>query len=258
MKKIDFTNPGGLELFINDVQYIYNSLREGLLGSCSWMKQITDPVIISGIVVTEGGGLYSHTEGWIYYNSDLYYVAAVAGQPLAGGTNYIVEFASKNLPGGLRLCEDNSPAEVWVEDFARIKRGSAGTLLNDCLRYNEALITALTEGAWITIGSGGGAPAYSTGWFGTLKFKLNRFGELEFFGNAENLNLNVGNEQVAILPVGYRPSIDMELVVSGKEAGNPAVMLIRVLTNGSIQLAVPSYGTAKNMYLNPVRLRLAP
>ena len=258
MKKLDYSNPGGLEFFIQNLQFTFESNREALEGAFSWLEGLNaDPIIVSGIVISEAGGNYTHTAGWLYYQGEFVRVDALTVPAAISAADYYVSFEDKVLPEGSQVCEDSSPADCHIDRIAKITRGAIGIKYSDCIRWNKALIAALTEEPWIVVGGGGGAPNYSAGWSGTLNFKLNRFGELEFFGYAENAALNVTNEQIMVLPLAYRPSADIHLVVGGLENAGAAPIMLKIMTTGSVILTAPIYGTSKKIYLAPVRLRLA-
>lgn len=258
MKKLDFVNPGGLEIYAQNMQFSFDALREALEGSASWLDGLSlNPIILSGIVIAEGGGNYTHTAGWIWYQGELIRVPALTVPQAISSVDYIVTLEDKVLPEGTQVAEDLSSQDCHLERTAKITRGAVGIRFEDCLFWNEAMIAALKEEAWVLVGGGGTAPNYSAGWSGTLKFKLNRFGEVEFFGYAENAALNVTNEQIMLLPVAYRPTADIHIVVGGLENAGAAPIMIKITTTGSVILTAPIYGTSKKLYFAPIRFRLS-
>lgn len=258
MKTIDFSNPGGLDFGINDVQFIYNALREAIIGSASWLDGLSDVVIISGCVITEDSGNYTHTAGWIYQAGELYLVPALdTPTPLAGGLNYVFNYVENEaIEEGSQIAEDSSPADTWLVNYATIIRSDSTSHQHlDSKRIGEMFKAAMQESEWR-------AASTENSWAGTnFKYKLDRFGEVIMSGRVDHAALGAGQTTITTLSEEYRPSENKEFIVSGydKAGGSDPHDFVKIIvaTDGKVSISTNVFGAApKRAYMHTIHYRI--
>ncbi len=223
----DPTKFQGLDFLQQALLEMADALSRSLVSSLSvptWLYESTTPI----------GGM-TYTTGYVYYNGEVFYVPtfnsgpAPFGMKLAASLNYNPTDASPNqlttLSDGSNVSIHNQrtitvtwssssgsfpDVDTWIYTQVAQNTSAITTLNSDITTINSQLASLLTVTP-IVVNSGGGAPPFTSGFTGTVKFWKDGAGFVHMWG-ASTFNIPYGqNDSVAIfvLPAGYRPAIDL-------------------------------------------------
>lgn len=248
MDKLSLTNAGGHPITLDDLAFLYRATEEAMQGLTSFLNVAGNQVtILSGCVITEGGGNFTHTAGFVMLGNEVFYVPAkVVGSavPALVGNYYF----HINETITTKTYKNGAVVNTRFRRIASILATTASVydLTNARRLREESLLTDLP--AWITVGSGG-APAFNAGWSGTLKFRFNKgMSQVEFDGECTHAAMGAGNRTIFTLPVGSRPLVDTFFTVACLDNGVDAVLILKITAaSGDVVVVLGANGVSKTI-----------
>lgn len=124
--------------------------------------------------------------------------------------------------------------------------GAYVVLVSDGTNWN--IVAGAQDSGWITVGSGGTAPAFQNGWGNTASFQVNQFrkiGTIVYIRGAPNGG--TGGVAMFTLPAGYRPtSANGNIITPALNAASPSCYV--QVTNAGAVIGVSS--GAANFHYN--------
>lgn len=243
MNRNDFSNVGGHPLTLTDIKYVRDVLNEFAEGSLSHLLGLTgnDVVILSGCIITEAGGNFTHTEGFVWITGELYYVAAkVVGTPI--NTFYEFNVAETVDPAGTKTYYGGGMKDTRFTRTCTIVAagvGSATTLSDDSRLYNPRRVVGDP-----------GEPAYSTTWGGIAQVRR-IMGRVEIEGQASIASMGGTDRVIWVLDLPDWPPQDKHFIVKGLDNGVDAAIMIKVDSGtGEVSVVGGATGVSKTVYLN--------
>jgi hypothetical protein len=218
----------------------------------------------------QGPGGYNFTQGAVLFNGELLYSPAAFvttfGNPIvkfyANINDYYdptldpIQFSDNtfhycNRYRTVTISKDNPtvPSGQYLflgtgptfSDGNMYKLQSISTQIASVTASLQTQIDNQAFGAWIQVGSGGGAPSYTANWtndgsvYGNLRFTKNGAGTIVYISGAVRATGSV-SATIFTLPVGYRPAIDMRFPVTVYDGSSTtAPDYIQILTSGVVQ-----------------------
>lgn len=258
MDKLSLTNAGGHPITLDDLAFLYRAIEEAMQGLTSFLNVAgNQTTILSGCEITEGGGNFTYTAGFIMLGNEVFYVPAkVVGTPVPGVPgNYYVHIdetitAKTYKNGAVVNTRFRRTASILATTF------SVYDLTNAKRLREENLLTL--GAAWITVGGGGGAPAYAAGWSGTMAFRFNKAtNKVEFDGASAHAAMGAGNRTIFQLPASHRPAVDTYFTVACLDNAVDTVLILKVESaTGDVIVVGGTNGVSKDIRGNQVNYYL--
>lgn len=129
MNKVDFTQPGGMPLFLEGLDFSQKAARDTFYAMLSmYGLNTTDGFIISGCVATgDNTSGYNITEGYIAVGGEILKVDAHTVGALGIDTHYYWAIAESNDPLGALTFADTSVKNVYKVRKAIVTKGIFGS-----------------------------------------------------------------------------------------------------------------------------------
>jgi hypothetical protein len=249
MNRQTLSTNGGHPLTGDDLQYNINNIVANTVGVMSWLKGLTsnDIVILSGCVITESVGSYTHTEGYIWYNGEVLYVPAkVVASGIAVGPpdpTYSLAVVETTDATGTKVYKNLASVDTRFTRVGRIDSviGVVATTFTNH-NYWEAIRRDVGTGV---------EPAYSAGWSGTVNVRK-KLGKIEFDGSAAIASMGGGDRVIWNLAAADRPATDKHFVIKGLDNSVDAVIMIDVTSGGDVRVIGGATGVPKTVNLNSI------
>jgi hypothetical protein len=257
MNRQDLNTVGGHPLTLNDLQYNIDNLVSNSLGSMSFLQPYTvnEVVILSGCVITEGGGNFTHTFGYVWIAGEVYYVPAkVVATPIAVGTpTYNFTVAETVDPQGTKTYYGGGSVDTRFTRSCTIDsvNGSTATTFTDANRISN-ILSQNFETEWRAVGAVG-EPAYQNAWAGSAKIRKTKTGRMQIHGAVVHAGMAGTQRTIWTLALADRPIFDKYFSVPGLEAGTGAnIMILVEAATGDVKVFAGTLTTSKTVYLNAI------
>lgn len=228
---------GGHPLTGDDFEYIQFANRDAIAGSLSYLRGQTadDLVVLNGCNVSVVGSNYTYTDGYIWYNGEVYYVPAQpVPQAMVVGGDHVFSIVSTNNATGIDTYQNGTIVNTWEDRTAVILHNTSGSNVYNAQILFKYVISQIVDQAalfaklsdltpfaqksidtWHVIGAGG-QPAYGSTW-GAIAGKDSRFIKDDVGGVSVRLNATTTGVApggvIFVLPVGYRPVTQVTMIV---------------------------------------------
>lgn len=117
MNKLKTTNTGGMPIVLDDLRWLESAEREALVGVIKTLISYDiNAAIISGcdVVDTEQGDMWSCSEGFIFFNNEIFFVPEqLVFNDGNIGNLYFAEDISYESPAGLKTFNNAVPHETY-------------------------------------------------------------------------------------------------------------------------------------------------
>jgi hypothetical protein len=251
MNRFDIQN-GGHPLSGDDLKYFQTAVKDTFKGSmeCLRGKGPNDVVILNGCVISEGGGNFTHTEGYVWIDGEIYFVPA---KVLATPIDTLYSFTVTETVDKVKVYKNASSVNVRFKRICIIQSLNVGTptSFTDDNRI-ENLLVFNQKTAWRSVGAMG-EPAYEASWSGSAKVRMNKLGKIELGGSATITSMGGTDREIWILDAGDRPLTDKHFVVKGIDNGTDAPILISIIAStGEVKIIGGATSVGKTVYLNPI------
>jgi hypothetical protein len=137
MNIFDISHTGGHPLTGDDITFLQNALREGIMSTMQ--DQVNTPVVLSGCVFTNPTtGLWNWTAGFVYYNGQIYNLAS--GTATITGLQYLNwAFAQSNLSAGDAVYENGATQHTWIANVASVVVNTTANDMRATVKYPKAI-----------------------------------------------------------------------------------------------------------------------
>jgi hypothetical protein len=245
MNKLNIPN-GGMPLDGDDFEWVHSGLLEAFKGVLHpFLAKYSGNAILSGCVVSFGGGLASVTEGWVAINYEVCFCPAqtVAVASLAASS---LKIAQTYDVSGLEVFADSVARDTYLRRRAAISDGLSGSneiVLDAPARFTgEISITSFLNSWVVDTGS-------------AVKARIfNGIVSLEGVLTGGNTNLSIFN-----LPAGFRPSAIRRSLALNSFDLNPTIT-VSIFTDGDIVVyndgGEVAYSSGQKLYLDTIQFRL--
>lgn len=240
MNRQDLSNVGGHPLTLNDLSFALLAQQDENKGSLSFLKGLcpSDVVVLSGCVITIAGPNFTHTDGYVWLNNEVFYVPANA---VPRATNLTFEFnivETVDATGTKTYYGGGAPHQTRFVRTCTIDANNAGTLytFTDDNYYTPKWTVA----------------TYASGWGGTVRYRK-RLGLVELDLSATIAAMGAGQRAIFTLPPAHYPSVDKFFPVYGLDNAVDATIFIKVSSaTGIVSVLGGATAVSKTVYLRPV------
>lgn len=238
MNKLSILGNGGHPITQNDLQFIFDSLSDNSKYCMSFLKGMTgnDIVVLWGCEITEGGGNFTHTEGAVWIDGEVFYVPAkVVGTAL--DICYEFNVVQTNIAAGTKVYKNGATFNTRLQRVCEINSNSVGTAttFNDTNRWESPWRPLVKEANWT------GSPQYRC-----------RHGKIELDGSPAIASMAGGDREIVVLPSFLIPPTTKHFVIKGLDNGADAAMLIEVNNAGELKVIGGATGQPKTINLNDI------
>lgn len=212
---------GGLPFVLDDFRFDDSAVRDAIKGILSgFLTTGVDNFIVYGCEVTTniigGNTEYTVSEGYIFYEGEIFYVAA---HVLTEATSFIPYWGTKIYydPTGNKTFQDLNSHDTYQKREMELLAAAAPPsgympLAAAKLEDQIKLLAGLDVDTWHTVGDTG-EPVYNDNWAGVtgegkreLRFKKTPTNQVHIEGACLNSSPTTNPTKIFTLPTGYRPA----------------------------------------------------
>lgn len=248
MNNFKTTDNGGLPLRLDDFRFMHNASLEVVKGLISPLVGTLDALILSGCEATNlGGGLYSYSEGYVYFSGEVFYFPAISSTTIAPASAAF-DVVSTFDPTGVRTFNNSVTHNVY-----EIRRATITTTVlapsypySSIQTYNK---TIHPDVVWNSLPPGSWPSTFA------VKYCVDSNGFIHFDGAYGYTGTPPMICEVGILPIGVRPLVQQRQFLIGKSSGSSSSELIElnIYTDGRITIEA-AVGTISHLgfYFNSI------
>lgn len=249
---------GGQPLRVDDIDFIHSGVLEALKGICLGLSNETNLLVLSGCIATvaeiEEGFSCSITEGYIYFNGEIYFVPAHSIDGIDYDWFVLKPTETYAASGDGRVFKDGTTGRQ-LHAIRRLALYHEDTISEGAIDVLDLLDATLSEALWWKKENDTWIqPTFNDGWqSGTnwVYFRKNMIGNLEICGNIKHIGAYT-NGIAFVLPSLYKPLFDQQIVLQSVEptGRNSIVMTIGLNGNVSVDLTEESLEADEEFIFN--------
>ena len=250
MNKLNTAALGGMELHLEDFEWIQNAFKSNLqdfldvFGQFKIGFQLTNPTPEPGYDITVG-----NTPGAVYINGELFRVLTPTPPvDLSSDGGYLIVVIDEFFdPTGDELNKAGNPIQTYIVRNAKLMAVQVGDTMPanylcdyiDLPSFSEVLASALPDIESPRVVGSSGQPAFVGNFQSLSGFPLQFYkhnGRVYINGRLTAVGAN-GTGTVFTIPAGYRPQFNESFGVL--QQGETSNFLLNILTSGSVTTFIP-------------------
>jgi hypothetical protein len=264
MDKLETFSNGGEPFTLDDLQFLQNGLRNGIIGLGKGFKSSgTLAIILDGLTSVVVGPNTVWTDGIVMRNGEIFYITG--GSVLTSAPNTYFNFDQTNDPNGTDTFENLTVIDTYKIRAGYVTGLSTGDTINidDTQNLSDVLARMVTSSgylqsfidpnAWILVDATT-TPVLNSNWSSPypLKYRLLKTKEVALKGMVLNASTANANHLIFTLPTGFRPAQNCSFSVYGLAGATVISHTVSVLTNGEVNSG-PFTGTSLEVSLDSIR-----